>query len=71
MTHDQLPRAPRVSIVIPAFNRADLIGRTVESVLAQTTTDWELVVFDDGSTDETAAVAAAYADQDARIRVLR
>jgi glycosyltransferase involved in cell wall biosynthesis len=62
---------PRVSIVIPAYNCAPFLGRTLDSVLAQTMTDWELVVFDDGSTDATADVAEAYASDDPRIRVVR
>ena len=63
------PTAPRVSIVVPAFNRDHLLGATLDSVLAQTLTDWELVVFDDGSTDSTADVAARYARSDPRITV--
>lgn len=62
---------PRVSIIIPLYNRAAVIGRTIESALAQTFGDWEMVVIDDGSTDDSAAVAEIYAAQDRRIRVLR
>ncbi len=49
-----------VSVVIPTYNRADLIVRAVESVLAQMHPDDELIVIDDGSTDNTAEVMAAY-----------
>ena len=52
--------APRVSIIIPTYNRAGLIGRAIESVVNQTYADWELIVVDDGSTDETADVGADY-----------
>jgi glycosyltransferase involved in cell wall biosynthesis len=45
------------------------LARTVESILAQTFTDWELIIVDDGSTDQSAKVAAQYADQDPRIRI--
>lgn len=60
----------RISIVIPAYNAARYLGYTIEGVLAQTVTDWELVVVDDGSADETAAVARAFAGRDKRIRVV-
>jgi glycosyltransferase involved in cell wall biosynthesis len=64
-------RAPFFTVGIPAFCAEGLVGETIESVLAQTWTDWELVVVDDGSSDATYEVAAAYADRDPRIRVLR
>jgi glycosyltransferase involved in cell wall biosynthesis len=60
---------PNVTIVTPTFNAARFVRRCVESVLAQTFTDWELVVADDGSSDGTPEVAASYGDP--RIRVLR
>jgi len=59
---------PTVTVVTPTFNHAAYIGEAVESVLAQTFSDWELVVVDDGSTDETVSIARAF--QDPRIRVL-
>ncbi len=52
--------APTVSIIIPTYNRATLLPRAVDSVIAQTFVDWEIVVVDDGSTDATALVAARY-----------
>ncbi|MCB0000816.1 MAG: glycosyltransferase family 2 protein, partial [Anaerolineales bacterium] len=60
-----------VSIVTPAYNAADTIAETIESVLAQTMPQWELIVVDDGSTDETAVIVADFAARDARIRLLR
>jgi glycosyltransferase involved in cell wall biosynthesis len=60
---------PRVSIVLAAHDQAAWIGTTIESVRAQTLEDWELVVVDDGSTDETAAVARCHTT-DPRIRLL-
>jgi glycosyltransferase involved in cell wall biosynthesis len=59
-------RRPVVSIVMPTFNRLPYVMETVRSVQAQTFEDWELIVVDDGSTDETLARLAALGD--ARIR---
>ncbi len=60
---------PLVSIVLPTFNRAPTLGRAIESVLCQTFEDFELIVVDDRSTDETASLMAEYARHD-RIRFL-
>ena len=61
---------PRVSVVMAVFNGASTLRPTMESVLAQTLRDFELVVVDDGSTDATAAILADYAARDSRVRVL-
>jgi glycosyltransferase involved in cell wall biosynthesis len=57
----------QVSIVTPAFNAAAHLGEMIESVLAQTYRDFELLIVDDGSTDRTAAIAASYCGRDRRI----
>ncbi|RLD85933.1 MAG: glycosyltransferase family 2 protein, partial [Bacteroidetes bacterium] len=57
---------PLVSIIIPAYNRADLIGETLDSVLAQTYPNWECIVVDDGSADKTKDVVQHYVDKDPR-----
>lgn len=51
---------PVVSVVIPTYNRADLIADTINSILAQTFRDLEIIVVDDGSTDDTMLVVAQY-----------
>lgn len=60
---------PRFSVVIPVRDRADVVGRAVASVLAQTFAGVEVVVVDDGSTDDS--VAAARAVSDGRVRIVR
>jgi glycosyltransferase involved in cell wall biosynthesis len=59
----------RVSICIPTCNGADWLAECLDSALAQTVTDVEVVVVDDASTDDTAAIARGYAARDPRIRV--
>ncbi|SHH38669.1 glycosyltransferase family 2 protein [Winogradskyella jejuensis] len=59
---------PLVSIIIPSYNRADLIGETIESIIAQTYKNWECVIVDDGSTDNSFEVINALAKKDSRIR---
>jgi glycosyltransferase involved in cell wall biosynthesis len=60
-----------VSVIMPAFNVAAYIGAAVKSVVEQTVQDWELLIVDDGSTDETAAIAEPWVRRDSRIRLLR
>lgn len=62
--------APKVSIFIPTYNRERYLPQTLESLLTQTFNDFEIVIADDGSTDNTVAVARSYAARDSRIRVL-
>lgn len=54
---------PTVSVIIPAYNSADLIVDAIDSVLAQTYKDYELIIVDDGSTDDTAKTVEAYGDR--------
>jgi glycosyltransferase involved in cell wall biosynthesis len=64
-------KSPRVSVVMTAYNREPLIAAAIESVLAQTFTDFELIVCDDASKDRTVTVAEEYARRDPRVRVVR
>ena len=61
---------PLVSIVMPCYNNAQTLARTVESIQAQTQKDWELIAVDDGSKDDTLSVLENLAQGEARMRVL-
>lgn len=58
---------PLVSVIMPSYNAEKYIKEAIESVIAQTYTNWELFVIDDGSTDKTAEIAQSYAEKDSRI----
>jgi teichuronic acid biosynthesis glycosyltransferase TuaG len=59
-----------VSILMPAYNAEKYIAESIQSVITQTLADWELIVVDDGSTDNTAAVVGAFAAADARVKYI-
>ncbi len=61
---------PLISVIMPCYHAAAYLAQAVASVQAQTVQDWELLLLDDGSQDNTAAIAQALADADARIRFL-
>lgn len=58
-----------VSIIIPTYNRAHLIGEALDSIIAQTYTNWECIVVDDGSTDYTNELLELYNEKDQRIKI--
>ncbi|BAT52096.1 filamentous haemagglutinin outer membrane protein [Nostoc sp. NIES-3756] len=62
--------SPLISIVITNYNRERYLGEAIASVLQQTWQDFELLVWDDGSTDGSVAIAQRYAQQDRRVRVV-
>ena len=64
---EQHSKAPRAAVVMPAYNAASTIERTVKSILAQTMGDLLLIVVDDGSTDGTAAILARLQSEDGRV----
>lgn len=57
-----------ISIVLPIYNGEKYMRKSIDSVLAQTYANWELLIIDDGSTDNTAVIAQEYAAKDSRIR---
>jgi glycosyltransferase involved in cell wall biosynthesis len=64
-------RAPKVSIGVPVYNDERYLGETIQSLLAQTFEDFELIICDNASTDRTAEIARDYAARDSRIRYAR
>ena len=62
---------PQISIVLPSYNRADYLKQAIEGCLAQTYTNFELIIVDDCSEDKSFEIAKSYADQDSRIQVIR
>lgn len=71
MHRDTLTRLPFVSVVMPARDASDTISLAIESISEQTFPDWELVVVNDGSRDDTGEIVAAYQSRDSRIRSIR
>lgn len=65
-----MPPDPIVSVIVPVFNSAATLARALESALAQTLTEIEIIVVDDASTDASLAVARAIAAKDARVSVI-
>ncbi len=60
-----------VSIITPTYNSSQFISQTIESILAQTYTNWELLITDDCSADDTYTILEKYAQQDRRIKIYR
>ena len=62
-------KRPEISVVVPVYNVAPYLSACLDSVLGQTFRDFELILVDDGSTDGSGDIAAAYAQEDVRLRV--
>ncbi|MGX8712365.1 MAG: glycosyltransferase family 2 protein [bacterium] len=61
---------PAVSIVLPCYNGADFLAQSIDSVVAQTFADWELILVNDCSTDNSLEIMQRYASADSRIRII-
>lgn len=59
---------PLVSIIVPCYNYAHYLGETLQNIFSQQYQQWECLIIDDGSTDNTATVAAGFVNKDARFR---
>jgi len=62
---------PRFSVVVPAYNASATLGETLDAMLQQEFADWECIVVDDGSADDTAMIASGYVERDSRFRLIR
>ncbi len=62
-----MKNSPLISIITPTYNHAKFISKTIDSVLTQTYTNWEMIIIDDGSSDNTKEIIMDYADRDTRI----
>lgn len=60
---------PKISVIVPVYNAEPYLRRCVDSILSQTFSDFELLLIDDGSKDQSGAICDEYADRDARVRV--
>lgn len=68
---DQNNSEPLISVITPTYNRAHLISRAIESVINQTYTNWELIIVDDGSSDNLLEVINIYQKKDNRVKYIK
>ena len=61
---------PEISVILPVYNTGEILGKTIESILHQTFQDFELIIIDDGSTDNSYQICRKYSVKDKRIRVI-
>ena len=68
---ESTPKNPLITVITPAHNVEAFVGETIESVLAQTATDFEMIIVDDGSRDRTVEVVDRFAKRDGRIVLIQ
>lgn len=68
--HKYIIHMPKVSVIVPVYNTEKYLARCIDSILAQTFTDFELILVDDGSTDNSGKICDEYAQKDSRIVVI-
>ncbi|HAE15398.1 MAG TPA: hypothetical protein DCG51_02505, partial [Erysipelotrichaceae bacterium] len=61
---------PEISVVVPVYNVRDYLRKNIESILAQTFTDYELILVNDGSKDDSLSILREYEQKDSRITVI-
>ena len=66
MSEDQ----PLVSVIMPAYNAEKFIATSIDSIVQQRYSNWELIIVDDGSTDGTNTIAQEYSKKDSRIKLI-
>lgn len=62
-------QSPKISVIVPVYNVEQFLPRCIDSILTQTFTDFELLLIDDGSKDQSGKICDEYAQKDTRIRV--
>ena len=70
-TDGEYMQKPKVSVLMPTYNIAEFLGKAIESILSQSFIDFEFIIVDDGSTDDSTRVLGEYAEKDPRIRIIR
>ncbi|MFR9068606.1 MAG: glycosyltransferase family 2 protein [Faecalibacterium prausnitzii] len=68
--HDRAKKSPEISIIVPVYKVEKYLNECIDSILAQTFTDFELILVDDGSPDNCPALCDAAAEKDSRVRVI-
>ena len=69
-TLNSMEKLPTISVVVPCYNLATFLPESLDSILQQDYSEWECIIVDDGSTDNSAEIAKSYAEKDSRFRLL-